>query len=229
MVLDSYRCESKLTCILPWCGCLTPEERPKTASDPKWAAETKTGQPARQAWPFNAKTLPILNSKTDIPQASRVKNSESRTDKSGRLMDSGGGKNSINPNINPASKIEIKIATYNTRTMTSKEHLEILENELEHIKWDIIGLSETRRQGESVTTLTSGHLLYQKNADRNSHIGGVAIMINKKLKHLVTKTEAALNRVIYIILKINKRCSMQVIQVYAPTSSSPDQEVEQFY
>lgn len=214
-------------------GCLTPEGRPTTASDPEWAAETRTGQHARQARPFNAKPFQnqtMLSSKTEtVPQASRVKNSESRTDKPVCLVDSGGGKNSINPNYNFVPKGEIRIATYNIRTMRSREQLELLENELEHINWDILGLSETRLQGEDATTLRSGHLFYQKNTDTNSHLGGVALMVNRKLKHLVTKMEAISNRVIYIILKINKRHSMQVIQVYAPTSSYPDQEAEQFY
>ncbi|GFN79307.1 hypothetical protein PoB_000581300 [Plakobranchus ocellatus] len=40
------------------------------------------------------------------------------------------------------------IATYNTRTTRQQDDLEVLLEELEQIKWHIIGLSETKRRGE---------------------------------------------------------------------------------
>ena len=38
----------------------------------------------------------------------------------------------------------IYIATYNIRSLSSEERLLELEEELKEIKWDIIGLAETR-------------------------------------------------------------------------------------
>ncbi|XP_070151975.1 craniofacial development protein 2-like [Polyergus mexicanus] len=66
------------------------------------------------------------------------------------------------------------IAGYNIRTMRLEEHLSMLEEELNKIKWDVIGL--TRLKGETVTTLESGHVLFQKNSDVNAHVGGVALL-----------------------------------------------------
>ena len=54
-------------------------------------------------------------------------------------------------------------------------------------------------------------------------------MVHRDLKHLVTKTCAISNRVIYVMMRINKRYSLQVVQIYAPTSSAKDEDVEKLY
>lgn len=127
------------------------------------------------------------------------------------------------------NKKTIHIASYNIRTMRSEEHLTNLEQELQNIKWNVLGISETRLSGEAANILKSGHLLFQRNSNENAHIGGVALMIHKRMKHLITKTKAISDRVIYITLKINSKHNMQIIQAYAPTSASTDEENEAFY
>lgn len=57
----------------------------------------------------------------------------------------------------------------------------------------------------------------------------MALLIHSKLKHLITKTRAISDRVIYVMLKLNSRYSIQIIQAYAPTSASADEDTEQFY
>lgn len=161
---------------------------------------------------------------TRLPQVSRVNNSESHTEQSVSLTDSGGGKYSTK--INPSY---FYIATYNIRTMRTQEHLDELEQELNNIKWDILGLCETRLPGEKCTTLKSGHTLFQKNSEENSHIGGVALLINKRFPCEITKYCAISNRVIYIIITLNRRYSLQIIHGYAPTGSSDNEEAETFY
>src|SRR5277367_5732341 len=51
------------------------------------------------------------------------------------------------------------IGTYNVRSLLGEDRLVELE-ELKAIKWDIIGLSETRRHGENMQKLVSGNILY---------------------------------------------------------------------
>lgn len=174
----------------------------------------------------------MMNFKTDanIPQVGRIRNPKSHTYKKVSLTDSGGGKNSqisINNRKLPSTKLHI--ITYNIRTMKSAERLVELEEELTHIKWDIVGLCETRLPEEKCTTLKTGHILYQNNGEEDTHLGGVAILVHRKIKHLITKMRAISPRVIYVILKISKRYNLQIIQVYAPTSASENDEVEQLY
>ena len=113
--------------------------------------------------------------------------------------------------------------------MRSEEQLEELQRELAPIKWDIVGLSETRLPGESTIDLKSGHVLYHKNSDTEDHIGGVGFIINKHIKHYVDKLQSISDRVIYIVLRLNTRYRLQIIHVYAPTNAAEDENVEQVY
>lgn len=166
-----------------------------------------------------------------LPQVSSVKHAKSHTDVRSVCLtsDSGGGKNSINRNEqHKINATKMYIATYNIRTMSNPEHLVKLEKELEHIKWDVLGLCETRLPGEKTTILKSGHILHQNNSVERTGQGGVAFLINKKLKHLITEVNSISDRVIYMILKLNKRYSIQFIHGYAPTSQADDEQMETF-
>lgn len=46
---------------------------------------------------------------------------------------------------------------------------------------------------------------------------------------MIIKMKSISPRVIYVVLQINKRYKLQVIQVYAPTSKAETEEVEQLY
>ena len=70
-------------------------------------------------------------------------------------------------------------------------------------------------------------MLYTKEGDES--IGGVGFLVLKNIKDRVIKFEQASSRVTSLTLKINKKYQMQVIQVYAPTSSHDVQEVEEMY
>jgi len=79
---------------------------------------------------------------------SNVNYTKSHTDAKSVCLnsDSGGGKNSNKLKQRTMSRnVGIQIATYNIRTMSKIDHLTRLEEELKHIKWDILGLCETRR------------------------------------------------------------------------------------
>ncbi|KAJ0181356.1 hypothetical protein K1T71_003441 [Dendrolimus kikuchii] len=123
---------------------------------------------------------------------------------------------------------QLTLATYNGRTIRLDNHLAELEVELSHIKWHILGLSEVRREGEDTITLESGHLLYFREGDKASQ-GGVGFLVNKSLVNNVVEVSSVSNRVAYLVLKLTNRYSLKVIQVYAPTSAHPDEEVEAMY
>jgi endonuclease/exonuclease/phosphatase family metal-dependent hydrolase len=116
----------------------------------------------------------------------------------------------------------IYIATYNIRRLLE------LEEELKEIKWDIIGLAETRRCGESIKKLASGNILYT-NGKINKRQSGVGFLINKSLANNVTEFKSVSDRLAFIILKINTNYSVKIVQVYAPTTAYEDEEVEELY
>ena len=79
------------------------------------------------------------------------------------------------------------------RTLSDEYHLVSLENEIEKIKWDIIGISEMRRPGRNVVELASQHIMLNKRNDKKQ--GGVGFLIHKKLKGNIEEFHATSNRV----------------------------------
>jgi endonuclease/exonuclease/phosphatase family metal-dependent hydrolase len=122
----------------------------------------------------------------------------------------------------------LALATYNTRTLRTDEKIAELEEGLSKLRWDVIGLSEVRREGEDTITLKSGNLLYFREGDQQSQ-GGVGFIVHKSLVDNVVKIESVSTRVAYLILRVSERYSLKVIQVYAPTSTHSDDEVEAMY
>ena len=122
----------------------------------------------------------------------------------------------------------LQFTTYNCRSLKSEERLLELLNEAEKIKWDVIGLSEVRRKSEELLTLKEGHLFFYRGT-KDGRNGGVGFLINKRWKDNVVKIEGVSDRICKVVLKINERYSVQVIQVYAPTAASSEEEIENFY
>ncbi|XP_073960723.1 uncharacterized protein [Choristoneura fumiferana] len=112
--------------------------------------------------------------------------------------------------------------------MSTEDRLLELEAELQRVKWDILGLCEVRREGEELITLPSGNLLYYKEGERKG-MGGVGFLVNKEIKDRVLEIGCVTNRVAYAKIRLSSKYTLAIIQVYAPTSSSTDDKVEDFY
>ncbi|XP_059051336.1 craniofacial development protein 2-like [Achroia grisella] len=123
---------------------------------------------------------------------------------------------------------QMNIATFNTRTLRLQAKLEELEKDLEQVNWDILGLSEVKRKGEDKLKLQSGNVLFYT-GDSNSAIGSVGFLIHRRIVGHVTEMRSISPRVAYIVLSINKRYSLRIVQGYAPTSGHSDVESELFY
>ncbi|XP_062526852.1 craniofacial development protein 2-like [Bombyx mori] len=128
----------------------------------------------------------------------------------------------------PPKRRPLALVTHNVRTLRLDEKLVELEEEMDKLRWDVIGLSEIRRQGEDTITLQSGHLFFYREGEQKSQ-GGVGFIIHKSLVNNIVSVGSVSNRVACLILRISKRYSLKVIQVYAPTQTHPDDEVEALY
>lgn len=128
---------------------------------------------------------------------------------------------------NHSTSTELHICTYNVRTLRTDESLDALLEELEEINWDVIGLAETRRP-ENIVKLTCGHTLYTS-AATNRSLNGVGFLVNKTIQSNILKFKIYSDRVAMLKLHINKKYTLRLIQVYAPTTSHDDEVVETFY
>lgn len=173
-----------------------------------------------------------LKTKGNVPQVDRTGNVKFHTLNKVCPKDSGGGKSSLFQSQKSAKSLQqrivkLNIGTYNIRSMNKDEKIYELEEELSKIKWDIIGLAETRRKGESRIHLRSGNLLYCKGNEDNSNFG-IGFIINKRLTRQIQTIKGISERVAYLIMKI-KRITLKIIQVYAPTTDYDDDSIESFY
>ncbi|CAG5024203.1 unnamed protein product [Parnassius apollo] len=104
-----------------------------------------------------------------------------------------------------------------------------MEEEVDKLRWHIIGLSEVRREGEDTVILESGNLIYHREDDHLSQ-EGVGFIVHKSLVNNVVKIGSVSTRIAYLILRITKLYSLKVIQVYVVrTSAHNDEEVEEMY
>ena len=141
-----------------------------------------------------------------------------------------GAKGAKNHWVRKNNKTKLNLATFNVRTLCSNDKLDELEHELEStkMKWDIIGLSETKRKGCNSVLLKSGSLL--SHSDRTTDgFQGVGFLIKSNLIHKILEFKAESTRIASLTLKLNKRYKLKIVQVYAPTSSSTEEELEIFY
>ncbi|KAL0812036.1 hypothetical protein ABMA28_009430 [Loxostege sticticalis] len=119
-----------------------------------------------------------------------------------------------------------KIGTWNIRGLLEPGKLDTLEGEVTRCGLSICGLSEThwRNNGHF---LTESHAIYFSGNDDKSQ-NGVAILVPKQQRHCVLGYEPVNDRIISIKLKASPM-NLNLIQVYAPTSTSSAETSEQFY
>lgn len=199
-----------------------PNQKPTNLSYPPTALPTRTGQRGRAKWLKPPVMIVHQNARPSVPGSSLTPDQGG-----GRTRKRAEGAKNLRYRIGCQNR-KLTIATLNTRTLSKTQKLQELEEELSHIKWDILGISEHKRTDEEQLTLHSGNLLHYRGG-KHINEGGVGFLIHKKHIQNVTKIHSISNRVMYLIYRLNTRYSLKIVQVYAPTSAHSDAEVEIFY
>lgn len=76
-----------------------------------------------------------------------------------------------------------------TRALRTDEKILKLKEQLNNLRWDIIGLSEVRREGEDTMTFKFGNLFYYRDGDQLFQ-GGVGFIVRKSLVNNVVRIES---------------------------------------
>jgi hypothetical protein len=96
---------------------------------------------------------------------------------------------------------------------------------IKKFNYDVIGLSEVKRKNECLTD--HGHFLFYHNG--NDKVKGlVGFIIHQRWRQNIISIESSYNRIATLELKIKQK-KFIFIQVYAPTSSSTDEIIDEFY
>ena len=122
-------------------------------------------------------------------------------------------------------KLGLRCATWNVRTLYQVGKFENLKREMIRMKLDIMGVSEVRWPGVNKLE-TEGGCFIHSGGDIPER--GVGIMLAKKITGSLIGFWAISDRVLLVKLKGNP-IDINIIQVYAPTNESSDEEINQFY
>ena len=96
---------------------------------------------------------------------------------------------------------------------------------MERLKINILGLSEVRWKGAGETTTGKSKFYYSGGEE---HERGVGIILDEEASKSVKGYWAVSDRV--LLLKVAaKPLDLNIIQVYAPTSASSEEDTENFY
>ena len=116
------------------------------------------------------------------------------------------------------------IGTWNVRSMNQGK-LEVVNQEMTRVNVDILGINELKWTGMGEFN-SDEHCIYY--CGQESLRNRVAIMVNKRVQNAVLGCNLKNDRMISVHFQ-GKPFNITVIQVYAPTSSTEEGEVEWFY
>ncbi|KAK6761086.1 hypothetical protein RB195_022233 [Necator americanus] len=120
------------------------------------------------------------------------------------------------------------ICTYNASTLASEAATEDLIMQAKKIKYDVIGLTETRRRHPLNALYETGEELFLGTCDSRG-VGGVGVLVNTSMAKDIDSFEQLTTRIGRLRMR---RCgptpALTICVAYAPTSSY-EEEVEAFY
>ena len=122
---------------------------------------------------------------------------------------------------------EITVGTWNVRTLNALGKPEELDHEMKRYRWSVLGLAEVRWTGIGETTTDDGHTLWYSGEDK-LHQKGVGFLVHKDVVKSVIECRPVSSRIITMRMA-GQPFNISIVQVYAPTSTASDQEMEQFY
>ena len=128
------------------------------------------------------------------------------------------------------TKKSLDICTYNPQSISDlkQEDLDVMLVELENMRWDVLGISASQIKESSIEVLPScNHLLFNS-GNETSRSNGVGFLVNKVISSSVCDYLGISDRLATLTLQA-KENKIVFIQVYFPTNSHSDDEVDKLY
>ena len=120
---------------------------------------------------------------------------------------------------------ELKIGTWNVRTMNMGGKLENVKEEMKRNNVNVLGVGEVRWLGEGELWSDQYRVIYSGGKER---LRGVAIILDSSVATRVLEIKRGGDRMIMVKLHGELK-DIVLIQVYMPTSEHSDEEVEKVY
>ena len=108
-------------------------------------------------------------------------------------------------------KRELNILHFNCRGLANEERVQEFENALQSVKWDIIGLSEVRREGENLIRRRNGNFFYYYGETKGYR--GIGFYVKEDLGKDIIEVKGITERVGILKIKIDGELVLTVLQV----------------
>ena len=138
-----------------------------------------------------------------------------------------GGNNKYATGAKLHGREDITIVTWNVRTLRAADKVEELLHEMDRYKLSIFGLCEMRWKTSREIPTDGGHNMYFSRKE-DKHEQGVGFLVHQDIVKSVIGCRPILSRLMTVRLRASP-FKITIIQVYAPTSSYDDSEVDEFY
>ena len=126
----------------------------------------------------------------------------------------------------PQPNKRIKIATWNVRTMLQPGKLHNVKKEMERMQIEVLGVSEVRWRGSGNFESDEMSIIYSCSEDKSEK--GVGIILDKKQANSLKGYWPISERVLLVNMNATP-VTINIIQIYAPTTACDEEELEGFY
>ena len=166
---------------------------------------------------------PLMYSFILLNNANRTANSGSRVALGGSVSQQQG---TIDRHPVTACNLRKKtrIATWNMRTMNQPGKHECITREACRLKLDVLGMSEMIWKNSGRCTTDEHMMIYSGHKTEHKH--GVGVLLSKQVVKSMMGFHTLSDRI--LIVKIVSK-PFNLVIVYAPTSTSPEDEIEKLY
>lgn len=124
-------------------------------------------------------------------------------------------------------KANIRIGTWNVKTMSQAGKINNAIQEMTRMNLDIVGISEMRWPGSGQNIIADHTVLYS-GTTTGVHEQGVGMIMTNKMARCISNFIPVSPRVMLVQLQASP-VNINIIQVYAPTADKDEQEIEELY
>ena len=114
------------------------------------------------------------------------------------------------------------VGCWNVRSLYYPGAVQLLVQELEHFKWDVIGIAETHQTG--VDDIREGECRIISSGGEGLHRAGVALVIGKTAADALVSFKPVNDRIISARFKTTT-AHVTIVQIYAPTLAARNQYI----
>jgi exonuclease III len=124
------------------------------------------------------------------------------------------------------NKKTIRLGTWNVRTMLAPGKMSETAREMRRYKIEILAIQETRWPGKGKIDKMNYTLYYA--GEKKQGKNGTAFLVGGGIRNKIMQYEAVDGRISWIRIE-NKQANITMINAYAPTENSKQEEKTKFY